>query len=419
MASDEAIIEAASQQAQATISAATISAQGESTAAIQSRQVTIQVAQIQGEAQISSANIGSGADVQIAGIRAQTESAIAGIQATVSEITASVAAGAQTTSAQISANADAVVAGIRAQSDQFVATTNATAETARARSAADATLGAASIGATGQATAAGITAAAQTASEIARAGAQTQSASIAATATTTSATIDANSRIAVANAQGTFSTASATIDANSRTAAATTAANADRYGSDQQLAGVEAHEAAEDARLERKIGYAEFKFDEVFPFVQGVVGGIGSAGVPQTPGVRVLGPFISSRGVLSPAEVQSQVNAAWAKNDARTASQAFDVAAQLAGRGFSSNSPLAVAMQVGLFGQNLRANNDAATSLRIQAATANAAQILKGQELLQQQFFQANQIAVDSERNQVTRQVGILSAVAQMVGAVG
>jgi hypothetical protein len=72
-------------------------------------------------------------------------------------------------------------------------------------------------------------------------------------------------------------------------------------------------------------------------------------------------------------------------------------------------------IKVGLIGQNLRSNNDAATNLRIQAAQANAEQTLKGQELRNTQFNQQQGVALESEKNQITRQVGLVGALSSLI----
>jgi hypothetical protein len=122
--------------------------------------------------------------------------------------------------------------------------------------------------------------------------------------------------------------------------------------------------------------------------------------------------------VYSAGQVQKQVNQAVARNDARTNSQILQTQRDLAGRGFSSNSPLLEAVRIGLTGQNLRANNDAETQIRLSASQANADQILKAQELVNTQFNQQQEVVLESEKNQITRQVGLVDALAQMIAGI-
>ena len=110
------------------------------------------------------------------------------------------------------------------------------------------------------------------------------------------------------------------------------------------------------------------------------------------------------------------MNAAWAKNDSKTQAQILQTQKELTGRGFSSNSPLLEALKVGYVGQNFRANNDAATQIRIQAAQANAEQILNSQKAVADQFNNQQGVVLESEKNQITRQVGLVGALSQLIG---
>ena len=86
--------------------------------------------------------------------------------------------------------------------------------------------------------------------------------------------------------------------------------------------------------------------------------GIGFAGgtsVPDQVAATQL-PFIGTSGVLTPAQIQQQVNAAYARNDAKTNSAALALVEDMSGRGFSANSPILSALRVGLTGQNLRSS---------------------------------------------------------------
>ena len=189
----------------------------------------------------------------------------------------------------------------------------------------------------------------------------------------------------------------------------------DKYGADHQYAGTQLHETAETGRLTTKLNYADSKFNIVYPVVQASLAastGTTTPGLKQWPDL----PFISTAGVLTPAQIQMQVNAAWARNDSRTQAQILQTQRELAGRGFSSNSPLLEALKVGYIGQNFRANNDAATSIRIQSAQANAEQILNGQKAVADQFNNQQGVVLESEKNQVTRQVGLVGALAQLIG---
>jgi hypothetical protein len=188
------------------------------------------------------------------------------------------------------------------------------------------------------------------------------------------------------------------------------------YDADRQYAGVQLHETAETARLQTKLDYATSKFNVVYPFVQSSLAAAQDS--PITPGLSFDPPFVSTRGIYTAAQVQQQVNLAWARNDSRTQAQLLQTQKELAGRGFSSNSPLLEALKVGYLGQNLRSNAEAATTIRLQSAQANAEQTLKGQELRNTQFNQQQGVAIESEKNQVTRQVGLVGALASLIGGI-
>lgn len=139
-----------------------------------------------------------------------------------------------------------------------------------------------------------------------------------------------------------------------------------------------------------------------------------------TPGLLpyTAAPQITIGGYYTPAQVQAQVNLAYARNDARTQSQIRAAQGDLAGRGFSSNSPLLEVLKVGYAGQNFRASNEAATQIRFQAAKENGDSLFQTQQAAAQQFNQFQQVFLASEQNLITRQVGLLSAVAQMVSGI-
>jgi hypothetical protein len=141
-------------------------------------------------------------------------------------------------------------------------------------------------------------------------------------------------------------------------------------------------------------------------------------GGSSTTNVTVTVPYIATRGVFTPAMLQQQVNQAYARNDARTQSQIREAQGDLAGRGFSSNSPILDALQVGYTLANLRASVEAASQIRLQAAQANVDAVFRGQEARSEQFLKQEDVLVSEAQVVVQRQVGILNAVAQLVGGI-
>jgi ribosomal protein L22 len=122
-------------------------------------------------------------------------------------------------------------------------------------------------------------------------------------------------------------------------------------------------------------------------------------------------------GVFSPAQIQKQVNASLARNDSRTAAQILQAQTELAGRGFSSNSPLLEALKSSYLGQNLRSNADAETQIRLQSAQANAEQILKAQELAVTETQAKQGIILENVKNVNTRLIGTAGVWAQLIGS--
>lgn len=249
--------------------------------------------------------------------------------------------------------------------------------------------------------------------------AQTHSTDTQASVTTAGNQLDFTARQFTAQASKDASIFGSSTDLTGRQYAADKGLVGTQYDADRQFAGVQLHETSESGRLQTKLAYADGKFAIVLPLIQSAADAATrqlAAGGLATPGLSVLLTPITVGGVFTPAEIQAQVNQSYARNDARTASQIRQAQADLAGRGFSSNSPLLSSLQVGFMGQNLRANTEASISLRVSTATANAKQVLDSQTLANLQFHEQNEVAIDSEKNQVTRQVGIVEALARIVG---
>lgn len=149
-------------------------------------------------------------------------------------------------------------------------------------------------------------------------------------------------------------------------------------------------------------------------------GGIGFAQAGTSVADAVAGtqlPFINTSGVLTPAQIQQQVNAAYARNDAKTTSETLALVESMSGRGFSANSPILSALRVGLTGQNLRSSILAEQQIRLEAAQANAEMVLNGQKALSDQFIAQEGVLIDKDKNDVTRTVGVLSAISQLIGS--
>lgn len=90
-------------------------------------------------------------------------------------------------------------------------------------------------------------------------------------------------------------------------------------------------------------------------------------------------PPITVGGVWGGGQIQGQVNAMRAGNEARAAGQTNRMQADMAGRGFGSRSPLALAMQGMIGGQTLAANTAGERQTRWDAAQGNAQQRLSSE----------------------------------------
>lgn len=129
--------------------------------------------------------------------------------------------------------------------------------------------------------------------------------------------------------------------------------------------------------------FAEQKFNTLFPWIQGQMGGLGGSG---SGGFGYKGPPLGQRPEISDAPVYSeqqinqQVNAQRAENDMATAAQQRGVQNKMAGRGFGANSPLSAALQNSLAMSNMATNTANEQDLRWKAASGNAAQRLEAQK---------------------------------------
>lgn len=170
---------------------------------------------------------------------------------------------------------------------------------------------------------------------------------------------------------------------------------------------------AESARLPAQL--QQQRFDRIFPFLSRELGGGEGAYGYQGRGQVGDQPNISDAPVYSEGQIQQQVNAQRAGNDASAAGQQRRMQQQMSARGYGSNSPLAAELGLGIQNQNLAANTDTERQLRFDAAGANANQVLKAQTARETQF--ANRQQEDIERNKVyqSRYNAVLAALAGLV----
>jgi hypothetical protein len=464
-------------------------------------------AKAQVDAAVQSTELIAAANRDVAQVEAGWRNSVATTEADATRYTADANRDAAIQTTQTDADARRDVAHTQGQAAVDTARIDAQGRVDAARAQADATVNSADADRAGRVEAAALAANAQVQSAQLDANAQTQVATTRATADTQVATITTANQVAVANIESTsrttvatttgqFSVQAANVEAGARVQSAGIESEASKYGSDKQLAGVNAHETAETGRLNIKLDFAQAIFNEIKPLLDQIVNDTGSflnpggaaalrvepelktplgfragpsavsaiaaaaaawsatppgldasqvgyvgrsapsplrmmssvdppddggqgGGGSTGPAVTVTGlPYIATRGVLTPAQLQQQVNQAYARNDSRTQALIRKSQGDLAGRGFSSNSPILEALKVGYITANLRASVEAASTIRLQAAQANVDAVFRGQQARSEQYLAQENVLVEAERNTITRQVGVLNAVANLIGGV-
>lgn len=126
--------------------------------------------------------------------------------------------------------------------------------------------------------------------------------------------------------------------------------------------------------------YKRGVFDQVFPLIQGALGGSfgqgGTVGGATTPP-----PAGAPRSVWDDAMVQQQVNAGSAQNAMAGAAAKGRAADELGSRGFGAGSPLLAALKGAIDIGTTAANSDLARQTRWDAARGNAAQATQAANL--------------------------------------
>ncbi len=112
-------------------------------------------------------------------------------------------------------------------------------------------------------------------------------------------------------------------------------------------------------------------------------------GMPM-PGGGSGGYGIDSKPVYSDDQIQQQVNAARAANDASTAGKTREMQESMAGRGYGSRSPLAEMLSNMYAGQNLATNTANERDTRMEASKQNAAHKIEQGKLSVQAKGQEN-----------------------------
>jgi hypothetical protein len=109
-------------------------------------------------------------------------------------------------------------------------------------------------------------------------------------------------------------------------------------------------------------------------------------------------PGITVGGVYDEGQIQQQVNAARAGNDQKTGGDVSRMRADVGGRGFGSNSPLALALESNMHSQNLAANTSSERETRMGAAKMNSDQLLASQTAAEGQYSSRQQEEIERKK---------------------
>lgn len=145
------------------------------------------------------------------------------------------------------------------------------------------------------------------------------------------------------------------------------------YGNAQQIANLQAEASKYPHILKQQ------RWNQLFPSVQGILGQAGNFNDMYSGAGLDKSARVNEAPVYDNQQIQEQVNATRAQNDAKLASDQSALSRRLAGRGFGSRSPVGMMMSQAMAGQNLQGNTAAEQQLRFNAAEANAKQVLDAQ----------------------------------------
>lgn len=174
----------------------------------------------------------------------------------------------------------------------------------------------------------------------------------------------------------------------------------------QAQLGMQRHVADQQARLaQQQLAFQQNRFNRVLGLASPMLASWRSG--YQGTGPVGAEPTITTGPIWTNQQVQEHVNALRSQADAGTASQIRNLRNELSGRGFSANSPLAMAFQQQALMNNLAAGSDLERQARWEAAQENATHLLKSQAAREQQY--ANRQQEEIERNKV--RTGFLASI--------
>jgi hypothetical protein len=337
--------------------------------------------------------------------------------------------------AQIRADADVHTATITGTDHVQAAGIMATAEVTAAGIRSTADLQAAQIGVSYQTAVAQIRAGADVSTAQVAASSQVTAAEVSASYEIQVAEIEVSNQVQIAEIGASYQVAVATIKANADVEGAQLSATASKYGSDQSLAGseysaeqglqgTEVSDAGQTQRLEIKLAWADSKWNMIWPYVQVGFGSSSGLGASADRWQTMLGavgpqPSLIPTSVYTEQQVQQQCNIAWSKVWLDVQSKNRTAQIDLAGRGFSSASPILETIQMGIDGQGIIDCAEQDVKIRVGADVTNAQAVLKSQTAIAASYQAYLAAYTGLEKNLVSLSVGMVSATASLAGAGG
>jgi hypothetical protein len=155
-------------------------------------------------------------------------------------------------------------------------------------------------------------------------------------------------------------------------------------------------------------------FGKIYPLINNLASGGGSGGgsgwggsgsssggsFDRVGGTNTPLPALPNSSIYSPDAIQGQVNAARAQGDQSAATLARQATESVAGRGFSSRSPMLQSIKSGIGTATAASNADQEREIRFSATGANAGQANTVAQLANTQWQNFNQ--ADIERRKAT-----------------
>ena len=216
----------------------------------------------------------------------------------------------------------------------------------------------------------------------------------------------------------------ATLSASASTYGSDQSRIASEYGADHQLLGTQYTADTTTKNLNIKLAWAQEKWNLVWPFVESTFSSANGKIDPASAYAQMVAtvgspPSFVPTSVYTEQQIQQQLNVAYSRIWQSVSSKTRSAEIDLAGRGFSSNSPILNAIRQGYEGYGIMSTADEEVKIRLGAATANADQVLKSQtEAIA--YYEQNLASYTSlEKTLADLYTGMLSATASLVSAGG